>query len=396
MSEEVKELQAKIPTLTFGETFDPAAVKAEEEAAAKAAEEAKADAPLEINLDDSMLSDAEKAAVEEFSSQIDIHNTKGILEYGAGVQQKMAEFSQATLDQVKTKDLGEIGSLLTNVVAEVKNFDTGEEKKGFLGLFKKAKVSLSTLKANYDKTESNIQAICNSLEDHQVTLLKDVAMFDSMYELNLESYKEITMYILAGKKKLDEVRSTELLELQKKAEASGRPEDAQEAKDLADQCNRFEKKLYDLDLSRTISMQTAPQIRLLQNSDTQMAEKIQSVIVNTIPLWKNQMVIALGIAHSTEAIAAENAVTNATNELLAKNAETLHTASVQAAKANERGIVDIETLKKTNTELLTTLEEVLQVQKEGRAARQNAEVELRKMEDELKDKLLTISNIAKS
>ena len=385
MNEELKELNASIPTLTFGDAL------AEAKPAEAAAEPQKEESTLQINLDDSVLTEEEKKAVEQFTSSIDLRNTQGILEYGAGVQKKMADFSQETLDQVRTKDLGEIGSLLTSVVAEVKGFDDSTEQKGILGLFKKGKNKVESMKASYDKTEANITKICDSLEGHQITLLKDVATLDKMYDLNMASFKEITMYILAGSKKLEEVRNGELRELQEKAQASGKTEDAQAAQDLAEQCNRFEKKLYDLDLTRTISLQTAPQIRLLQNTDTQMAEKIQSVIVNTIPLWKNQMVIALGIAHSTEAIEAENAVTNATNELLKKNAENLHQASVTAAKANERGIVDLETLKHTNQQLINTLDDVMKIQKEGRAARQSAEEELRRMEDELKGKLIEMS-----
>ena len=378
MNEELQELNASVPTLTFGEAFQPAPA-----AAATAEQAANEAAPLQINLDDTMLSEEEKKAVEQFTSSIDLKNTQGILEYGAGVQKKMADFSQETLDQVRTKDLGEIGSLLTSVVAEVKGFDDSTETKGLLGLFKKGKNRVESLKANYDKAEVNITKICDSLENHQITLLKDVATLDKMYDLNMASFKEITMYILAGSKKLQEVRDGELRELQEKAAASGKTEDAQAAQDLAEQ--------YDLDLTRTISLQTAPQIRLLQNTDTQMAEKIQSVIVNTIPLWKNQMVISLGIAHSTEAIEAENAVTNATNDLLKKNAQNLHQASVTAAKANERGIVDLETLKQTNQTLINTLDDVMKIQKEGRAQRQSAEIELRRMEDELKQKLIDMS-----
>ena len=344
-----------------------------------------------LNVDDSSLTEEEKKAVSIYADSINLHDTTTIMEYGAGLQKKMADFSGETLDAAKAKDLGEIGDLLVSVVGEVKGFDADNEKKGFLGLFKKSQSKLTELKARYDKTENNITNICNVLENHQVTLMKDVNVLDKMYDLNLESYKEMTMYILAGKQKLEEVRNGELKELTEKAQASGKPEDAQAARDLADQCDRFEKKLYDLNLSRTIAMQSAPQIRMLQSTDTQMAEKIQSVIVNTIPLWKNQMVIALGIHHSAEAIEAENAVTNATNELLKKNAENLHIASVEAAKANERGIVDLETLKQTNQTLLTSLEEVLKIQQEGKTARQNAEVELKRMEDELKSKLIEMS-----
>ena len=297
-----------------------------------------------LNVDDSGLTEEEKNAVAVYADTINLHDTSAIMEYGSGLQKKMADFSGETLNAAKAKDLGEIGDLLVSVVGEVKGFDSDNEKKGFLGLFKKSQAKITELKARYDKTENSINTICNTLENHQVTLMKDVSILDKMYDLNMESYKEMTMYILAGKKKLEEVRNTELKELTEKAEQSGKPEDAQAARDLADQCDRFEKKLYDLNLSRTISMQSAPQIRMLQSTDTQMAERIQSVIVNTIPLWKNQMVIALGIHHSTEAIEAENAVTNATNELLKKNAETLHLASVEAAKATARGIVDLETL----------------------------------------------------
>ena len=378
---ELKEEQA-MPTLTFGDT-----------AAVQEAEAAPAEENFELKLDvsDEILSDAEKKAVDDFAGQIDLKNTKGIMEYGSGVQKKMADFSQTTLDSVRTKDLGEVGDLLTSVVTEVKNFDDEADLKGLKGLFKKTKNKAESMKARYDKTEVNINKIVENLEGHQVTLLKDVATLDKMYDMNMDSMKELTMYILAGKKKLEETRNGELKELTEKAAESGKAEDAQAAKDLADQCNRFEKKLYDLELTRNISVQTAPQIRLLQNTDTQMAEKIQSVIVNTIPLWKNQMVIALGIEHSTEAIKAENAVTNATNELLKKNAESLHVASVESAKANERGIVDMETLKQTNQQLIQTLDDVMKIQKEGREQRAQAEGELRKIEDELKEKLLEMS-----
>ena len=378
---ELKEEQA-MPTLTFGDA------PAVQEAEAAPAEE---NFELKLDVSDEILSDAEKKAVDDFAGQIDLKNTKGIMEYGSGVQKKMADFSQTTLDSVRTKDLGEVGDLLTSVVTEVKNFDDEADLKGLKGLFKKTKNKAESMKARYDKTEVNINKIVENLEGHQVTLLKDVATLDKMYDMNMDSMKELTMYILAGKKKLEETRNGELKELTEKAAESGKAEDAQAAKDLADQCNRFEKKLYDLELTRNISVQTAPQIRLLQNTDTQMAEKIQSVIVNTIPLWKNQMVIALGIEHSTEAIKAENAVTNATNELLKKNAESLHVASVESAKANERGIVDMETLKQTNQQLIQTLDDVMKIQKEGREQRAQAEGELRKIEDELKEKLLEMS-----
>ena len=377
---ELKAEEQAMPTLTFGDA-----------PVSQAAEPEQGNVELKLDVSDEILTDAEKQAVDQFATQIDLKNTKGIMEYGSGVQKKMADFSQTTLDTVRTRDLGEVGELLTNVVMEVKNFDEDTDQKGLKGLFKKGRNRVESMKARYDKTEVNINKIVESLEGHQVTLLKDVAVLDKMYDMNMASFKELTMYILAGKKKLEEVRNGELKELQEKAAASGKAEDAQAAKDLADQCNRFEKKLYDLELTRTISVQTAPQIRLLQNTDTQMAEKIQSVIVNTIPLWKNQMVIALGIQHSTEAIKAESAVTNATNELLKKNAEALHMASVESAKANERGIVDMETLKHTNAQLIQTLDDVMKIQKEGREQRAQAEGELRKMEDELKAKLLEMS-----
>ena len=341
-------------------------------------------------MDDSMLSPEEKQVVESFVDKIDLHNAKGILEYGAGTQKKMADFSEATLNNVRSKDLGEIGELLSSVVTEVKSFDSDEEEKGFFGFFKKTSNKMTAMKAKYDKAEVNINKICGALESHQITLLKDVALLDKMYELNLSYFKELTMYILAGKKKLEKVRTTELPALTAKAQASGLAEDAQAARDLDELCNRFEKKLHDLDLTRTIAMQTAPQIRMIQNNDTQMAEKIQSTIVNTIPLWKNQMVIALGIQHSAQAAEAQREVTDATNELLRRNAAALKTATIETAKATERGIVDMETLKHTNESLISTLDEVMKIQQEGRQKRAAAETELRNMENELKSKLLEL------
>lgn len=302
----------------------------------------------------------------------------------------MADFSEATLNNVRSKDLGEIGELLSSVVTEVKSFDSDEEEKGFFGFFKKTSNKMTAMKAKYDKAEVNINKICGALESHQITLLKDVALLDKMYELNLSYFKELTMYILAGKKKLEKVRTTELPALTAKAQASGLAEDAQAARDLDELCNRFEKKLHDLDLTRTIAMQTAPQIRMIQNNDTQMAEKIQSTIVNTIPLWKNQMVIALGIQHSAQAAEAQREVTDATNELLRRNAAALKTATIETAKATERGIVDMETLKHTNESLISTLDEVMKIQQEGRQKRAAAETELRNMENELKSKLLEL------
>ena len=336
-----------------------------------------------------VLTPAEQKMVEDFAAKIDIENTNQILQYGAGTQKKMADFSNTALENVKTQDLGEVGDLISGVVGELKNFDV-EEDRGFFGFFKKQSSKIENMKNKYAKAEVNVEKITDALEQHQVRLMKDSAMLDKMYEQNLNYFKELTMYILAGKKKLEETRNGKLLELQNKAAMSGLPEDAQAAKDLDEKCNRFEKKLHDLELTRTISMQTAPQIRLIQNNDTSMVEKIQTTIVNTIPLWKSQMVLALGIAHSTEAAQAQKQVTDLTNELLRKNAETLHMATVETAKASERGIVDIETLQKTNADLIQTLDDVMRIQKEGREKRQAAELEMRKMEDELKKKLLEI------
>lgn len=336
-----------------------------------------------------VLTPAEQKMVEDFAAKIDIENTNQILQYGAGTQKKMADFSNAALENVKTQDLGEVGDLISGVVGELKNFDV-EEDRGFFGFFKKQSSKIENMKNKYAKAEVNVEKITDALEQHQVRLMKDSAMLDKMYEQNLNYFKELTMYILAGKKKLEETRNGKLPELQNKAAMSGLPEDAQVAKDLDEKCNRFEKKLHDLELTRTISMQTAPQIRLIQNNDTSMVEKIQTTIVNTIPLWKSQMVLALGIAHSTEAAQAQKQVTDLTNELLRKNAETLHMATVETAKASERGIVDIETLQKTNADLIQTLDDVMRIQKEGREKRQAAELEMRKMEDELKKKLLEI------
>ena len=381
MSEEFKEFTSA-PTLSFGE---PLTAAPKPEMPTVTAESKPAP-----SMDDSMLSPEEKQVVESFVDKIDLHNAKGILEYGAGTQKKMADFSEATLNNVRSKDLGEIGELLSSVVTEVKSFDSDEEEKGFFGFFKKTSNKMTAMKAKYDKAEVNINKICGALESHQITLLKDVALLDKMYELNLSYFKELTMYILAGKKKLEKVRTTELPALTAKAQASGLAEDAQAARDLDELCNRFEKKLHDLDLTRTIAMQTAPQIRMIQNNDTQMAEKIQSTIVNTIPLWKNQMVIALGIQHSAQAAEAQREVTDATNELLRRNAAALKTATIETAKATERGIVDMETLKHTNESLISTLDEVMKIQQEGRQKRAATETELRNMENELKSKLLEL------
>lgn len=341
----------------------------------------------EVAFDDSILSEEEKQAVEAFAEKIDFTNSTAILQYGAGAQKKMADFSESALENVKTKDLGEVGELLSNVVKELKNFDE-EEEKGFLGIFKKSSNKLQAMKAKYAKAEANVTQICRVLEFHQVQLLKDIAILDKMYELNLTYFKELTMYIMAGKKKLKEVREFQLPQLMAKAEQSGFPEDAQAAKDLDAMCNRFEKKLHDLELTRMISIQTAPQIRLVQSNDTLMVEKIQSTVVNTIPLWKSQMVLALGVEHSAQAAAAQREVTEMTNELLKKNAEKLKMATVHTAKESERGIVEIETLKQTNDTLIATLDEVIQIQQEGRQKRAEAEQEMARMEQELKTKLL--------
>ena len=378
MSNEFKDLDTA-PTLTL----NPFPVQEEKKAPAVQPQE------NEPALDDSVLTEEERRQVDAFASQIDLTNSTLVLQYGAGTQKKMADFSESALENVRSKDLGEVGELLSGVVTELKNFDE-EEEKGFFGIYKKASNKIESMKAKYAKAEANVGEIVKVLEKHQVQLMKDTALLDKMYELNLTYFKELSMYILAGKKKLAEVRSTQLAELTAKAQASGLPEDAQAAKDLDSMCNRFEKKIHDLELTRMISIQTAPQIRLVQNNDTLMVEKIQSTIVNTIPLWKSQMVLALGVEHSTQAAEAQRQVTDMTNELLRKNAEKLKMATVETAKESERGIVDMETLKATNESLISTLDEVMNIQKEGRQRRQEAEAELRGMEQELKTKLLEI------
>ena len=342
-------------------------------------------------LNDSILTDEEREQVEQFSHQIDVHNTQAILQYGAGAQKKMADFSTKALENVRTKDMGEVGGMITTLVTELNGFDADEEAKGILGFFKKPVDKLTAMKTKYDKAEVNVDKISKALEDHQVTLIKDIATLDKMYDLNLVYFKELTMYILAGKKKLQDVRSNELKALTEKAEKSGLAEDAQAAKDLDSLCERFEKKLYDLELTRQVALQTAPQIRLVQDSNEVMVEKIQSTLVNTIPLWKNQMVIALGVQHSNEAAKAQQAVTNVTNELLKKNAEKLKMASIETAKQAERGIVDLETLKATNASLISTLDEVVKIQSEGKAKRAAAEAEMAQMELNLKNKLVEMS-----
>ncbi|MEE1411959.1 MAG: toxic anion resistance protein [Bulleidia sp.] len=375
-------------------TLTPEEKKQENEAQLKALEEeqnAKMEAVAKDIYSEAKLSDAEKKMVEDFSQKIDITEANIVLQYGSEAQKKISDFSDTALDNVKTKDLGEVGTLLSNLVVELKGFDEKENDKGFLGIFKKAGNKVESLKAKYDKTEVNVNKIANVLEDHQIQLLKDIALLDQLYDRNQTNCKELTMYIIAGKKKLEKVRNEDLPALQAKAKESGLAEDAQAANDLQNACDRFEKKLYDLELTRQVSIQMAPQIRLVQNNDTLMTEKIQSTLVNTIPLWKNQMVLALGVSHSREAMQAEREVNNMTNELLKKNAETLHQATVETAKESERGIVDLETLQHTNQELIATLDEVLQIQKEGHAKRAEAEKELARIESELHNKLLEIN-----
>ena len=375
-------------------TLTPEEKKQENEAQLKALEDeqnAKMEAVAKDIYNEAKLSDAEKKMVEDFSNKIDITEANIVLQYGSEAQKKISDFSDTALDNVKTKDLGEVGTLLSNLVVELKGFDEKENDKGFLGIFKKAGNKVESLKAKYDKTEVNVNKIANVLEDHQIQLLKDIALLDQLYDRNQTNCKELTMYIIAGKKKLEKVRNEDLPALQAKAKESGLAEDAQAANDLQNACDRFEKKLYDLELTRQVSIQMAPQIRLVQNNDTLMTEKIQSTLVNTIPLWKNQMVLALGVSHSKEAMQAEREVNNMTNELLKKNAETLHQATVETAKESERGIVDLETLQHTNQELIDTLDEVLQIQKEGHAKRAEAEKELARIESELHNKLLEIN-----
>lgn len=338
--------------------------------------------------DESTLTPEEKKMIDDFVNQIDLAKSNQILQYGVGAQKKIADFSESALSNVKTKDLGEIGEMLSGVVTELKSFDVDEEEKGFFGLFKKSSNKLTAMKAKYDKAEVNINKICESLEANQMQLLKDIAMLDKMYDLNKTYFKELSMYILAGKKKLDKVQKEELPVLMEKSAASGLPDDAQAVNDMIALCNRFEKKIHDLELTRMISIQMAPQIRLVQGNDTIMAEKIQSIIVNTIPLWKGQMVLALGVTHSGQAAKAQREVTNMTNELLRKNAEILKTATIDTAKESERGIIDIETLRITNESLISTLDEVMRIQQEGRQKRKEAEIELSRIERELKSKLL--------
>ena len=368
------------PTLTL----DPAADE-------KVIAESKKATPVQV--EDTPLSPEEQKMVNDFAEKIDITNSQMVLQYGAASQKKLSDFSETALSRVKTKDMGETGELITNLISELQGFDaTTEQPKGIFGFFKKTSNSIEQLKTRYDSADKNVERIKAQLEDHQVTLMKDITMLDKMYELNLVYFKELTMYILAGKKKLAEVRANDLKAAQEKAQRTQLPEDAQAARDLADLCDRFENKLYDLELTRNVSIQMGPQIRLIQSNDTMMAEKIQTTIVNTIPLWKNQMVLALGIAHSQQAMQAERAVTDATNELLKKNAATLKQGTIEIAKESERGIVDIETLQQTNKQLIETLDELNKIRADGKAKRANAEQELGRIEGELRQKMLEINN----
>ena len=379
--EDKEEMEKQIPSLTLDPFGSGAAQAAPAPAEVPAADTA-------AGLDDSALSEEEKKAVEEFSQKIDVTDSTAILQYGAAAQQKISAFSDSALESVKTKDFGELGDMIAGLVTQLKGFSAEEEEKGFFGFFKKQKNKIATLKAKYDSAEASVNNIVESLEQHQIVLMKDVAMLDKMYEMNLSYFKELTMYILAGKKKLETERSTTLVTLREKAQASGLPEDAQAVNDFEAQLTRFEKKLYDLELTRTICIQMAPQIRMVQNNDTLMTEKIQSVIVSTIPLWKNQMVLSLGIEHSNQAMEAQRAVSDMTNELLRRNAETLKQGSVDIAKESERGIVELETLQHTNQQLIATLDEVQRIQAEGKEKRAQAEKELGRIEGELRAKLL--------
>lgn len=378
MQTELDQFDNTVPSLTLEPELEPASVPAANE-------------EKEVAVAEPALTAEEQQMVDAFAAKIDVENTAQILQYGAGTQKKMADFSDAALANVRTQDLGEVGDLITSVVGELQGFDS-EEEKGFLGFFRKQANKLENMKNKYAKAEVNVEKIGTALQQHQVRLLKDSALLDKMYAQNLAYFKELTMYILAGKKKLQEVRGGKLKELETTAQRTGLAEDAQAARDLSDKCNRFEKKIHDLELTRMISIQTAPQIRMIQNNDNVMVEKIQTTLMNTIPLWKNQMVLALGIAHSTEAAEAQRQVNDVTNALLKQNAEKLHMASVETAKESERGIVDIETLKKTNADLIQTLDDVMKIQADGRVKRQAAEAEMAKMENDLKAKLLQIRN----
>ena len=384
--DEKNRMEMEMPTLTL-DPFGEQAAAAAAEAEAEVKEEKKAEP---ADLADS-LSEAEKKMVADFAEKIDITNSTMILQYGADAQKKMAGFSESALSNVRTKDLGEVGDMLSGLIGELKDFDAEEESKGLFSFFKKQGNKLDVLKTRYSKVETNVEKIAHALEDHQLQLFKDIALLDQMYQKNLVNFKELTMYILAGKIKLEKIRTTELAELVAKAEATGKAEDAQAANDLASLCDRFEKKLHDLELTRMVSVQMGPQIRLVQNNDTLMAEKIQTTLVNTLPLWKSQMVLALGLEHSNQAMKAQREVTNMTNELLRKNAETLKMGTINVARESERGVIDIETLLQTNNTLIETLDEVIQIQNEGRQKRREAEAQLGRIEGELKQKLLEIN-----
>ena len=383
MSEELKDFTTT-PTLTFDATDDAENLPGDSQNTK--VKTANADPAF----DENRLSPEELKMVDDFSAKIDLHNSQAILQYGVGTQKKMADFSESALKNVRTKDLGEVGDMLSSLVVDLKSFDISEQDKGWKGLFKRSSNKVTAMKAKYDKAETNVNNVCKALENHQLLLMKDISLLDKMYQVNLTYFKELSMYIIAGKKKLSEVRCGELSRAISKAQQSGLPEDAQAAKDLEALCDRFEKKIHDLELTRMISIQTAPQIRLVQNNDTMMAEKIQSTIVNTIPLWKSQMVLALGIEHSAQAAKAQREVADMTNALLRKNAEVLKTASIESARESERGIVDLQTLKNTNQSPISTFDEVLKIQSEGREKRRIAEAEMQRMENELKQKLLEI------
>ncbi len=386
---DLDEMLKEAPVLTFDAFPAPAPQGPVEIKSAQVVEAEVQKEAMEVEL-----TPEEKKMVDEFAARIDLANTQMILQYGAGCQKKIADFSDTALGNVRTKDMGEVGEMLTQVVAELREFDEDEDEKGFFGFFKKNANKLSNMKAKYDKAEVNVNRISEALEQHQVVLLKDVAMLDKMYELNLNYFKELSMYILAGKQKLNKASKEELPALVAKAEKSGLPEDTQAARDFSEMCNRFEKKIHDLELTRTVALQMAPQIRLIQNNDIVMSDKIQSTLVNTIPLWKSQMVIAIGVSHSTDAAKAQRAVSDMTNELLKKNAETLKIATVETARESERGIVDIETLKATNQTLISTLDEVMKIQQDGREKRKNAEVELQKIEQDMRE-LLELSQVSR-
>lgn len=392
------EMETSVPTLTLEPTEANEAAATLNNFATEQVVDVEAEKTKEaereknaVQINEDMLTEQEKAAVNDFYKKIDITDSNMVMQYGAAAQKNIANFSENALNTVKTKDLGEIGEDLAALVTELKN--VGEvEKKGIAGFFQKKKNELDAIKNSYAKAEVNVDKIVKNLENHQVVLMKDIAMFDQMYDLNMKYYKELTMYIIAGKKRLEEARANELEELRKKAEASGAQEDAQAYNDFANLCNRFEKKLHDLELTRMISIQMGPQTRLLQNNDTQMLEKIQSSLINTIPLWKSQMVLSLGIEHGRQATAAQSAVTEMTNDLLKKNADTLKMATIETAKEAERSVVDIETLKHTNEQLITTLDEVMKIQSDGKQKRKEAEAELGRIEGELKQKLLELKS----